>query len=526
MDAPAPGQRTRRVGGDVAAMAAGVVLRAGLALVISIVTARALAPADMGHYAFLVWLAGLLPVALSLGLPTAITRYTAEAVGAGRPGGAGALVLRLMRAQVLLSLAAAAVMVGAALLAGVPTWWTIPLVLAAACVPLLVLHGSLTALLAGLQRFRGPAALGVVQLAVHAGLVVAVATLTPGVGSFLAVHLVVNLLSLALLIVVAWRAARAVGLWPPASSDGAAAGAGVLRYAGGVSVLVVLDAVVWQRSEVAILQTLSTSSEVAFYALAFGLASQVSRLPYQASIVLFPEFPRLVGGGRTSEMAALHGTATRYLVLLGAPLVVGLAAVAPVVVRVLYGPHYAPAGVVLAVLALGTLPACVAGASPAVLHATRREDRLVRQALVSAALDIALAVALAPVAGALGAALASVVAQGAGSALAIRAALHATGGRLPAGALVRIVAAALLMGVAAALTASLVGGAAGVAGAVVVGAVVYPVALRTLRVLTAEDLDRARVLVARLPASARGRSLALAHFLCRSPLGESWSPSR
>jgi O-antigen/teichoic acid export membrane protein len=225
-------------------------------------------------------------------------------------------------------------------------------------------------------------------------------------------------------------------------------------------------------------------------------------------------------------MAALHGTATRYLVLLGAPLVVGLAAVAPVVVRVLYGPHYAPAGVVLAVLALGTLPACVAGASPAVLHATRREDRLVRQALVSAALDIALAVALAPVAGALGAALASVVAQGAGSALAIRAALHATGGRLPAGALVRIVAAALLMGVAAALTASLVGGAAGVAGAVVVGAVVYPVALRTLRVLTAEDLDRARVLVARLPASARGRSLALAHFLCRSPLGESWSPSR
>src|SRR5205823_3273681 len=89
------GRRTRQVGGDFVAMASGVLLRGALATLVSIVIARALAPADMGRYAFLIWLAALLPVVLSLGVPTTITRYTAEAVGGGRPRAAGALLVRL-----------------------------------------------------------------------------------------------------------------------------------------------------------------------------------------------------------------------------------------------------------------------------------------------------------------------------------------------------------------------------------------------------------------------------------------------
>jgi hypothetical protein len=58
------------------------------------------------------------------------------------------------------------------------------------------------------------------------------------------------------------------------------------------------------------------------------------------------------------------------------------------------------------------------------------------------------------------------------------------------------------------------------------GAVAYLLALRALRALTAEDLDRTRVLVDRLPARARAGGLAVAGFLCRSPLPEPCSPSR
>ena len=60
----------------------------------------------MGRYAFLVWLAGLLAVVLSLGLPTTLTRYTAEASAPAGPATAGALLGLVVRWQATLALGA------------------------------------------------------------------------------------------------------------------------------------------------------------------------------------------------------------------------------------------------------------------------------------------------------------------------------------------------------------------------------------------------------------------------------------
>jgi O-antigen/teichoic acid export membrane protein len=248
------------------------------------------------------------------------------------------------------------------------------------------------------------------------------------------------------------------------------------------------------------------------------VAAQASRIPYQASTVLFPRFPALVGSGRAAEVAGLHAAAMRYLVLLGAPLAVGLAVTAPALVRLLYGPAYGAAAPALATLALGSVVAFAAGASPAVLHALKRQDRLLRQGLLAAGADVALALVLIPLAGALGAALASALAQGLASLLAIRAAVRLAGAGVPVAALARIVGAALLMGTLAALPALVLDGLGGLLGAVLVGAPAYPLALRALRALSAEDLDRARALVERLPTPARTGGLALARFLCREPV--------
>ena len=524
-DARPPESRTRRLGGDFAALAGGWVARAALGLLISVVTARYLAPEAMGRYAFLIWLTGLAAIVLSLGLPTTVTRYAAEALGAGRPREAGALLRLVVRWQGAVALAAAVAVAAAGLFVAGP--WRLPLVLAALSVPPLVLHGSLAAFLSGLQVFRGQAVLGAATLMLQAALLVLVVALDGGVTGLLLAHAAVNALGLGVLAWLARGEGRRRGALPPGGPLAAGARADVLRYARSVSALVVLDAVVWQRTEVAFLQVLAPPAEVAFYALAFGVAAQVSRIPYQLSVVVFPSFPALVGAGRAAELAGLHATAMRYLVLLGAPLAVGLAVTAPAVVRLLYGPAYAPVAPVLAILALGSLVTAAAGASPAVLHATKRQDRLLRQGALAAGADLALALLLVPRAGALGAALASVLAQALGSVLAIRAAARLAGAAVPWGALVRITLAALGMGAVAAAPALALGGVAGLAAAVLLGLAAYPLALRLLRALTAEDLDRVRVLVERLPASARAGSLALARFLCRGPVPTTpWSPSR
>jgi O-antigen/teichoic acid export membrane protein len=519
-----PGSRTRRLGADFAAMTGGFVVRAALGVLISVLTARYLRPDDMGRYAFLVWLAGLLAVVLSLGLPTTLTRYVAEAMGAGRPATAGALLRLVVRWQ--LGLVLIAVTVIALTARAVPGAWRLPLLLTALSVPSLVLNGSLGAFLSGLQVFGRPALLSVGMLGLLAGLFVLVAGLDAGVGGLLLAHAVANAAGLGVLVWLARREGRRRGALPGAGPLTVDARADLIRYARSASALVVLDAIVWQRTEVALLQALAPAAEIAFYALAFGVAAQASRIPAQASILLFPSFPALVGAGRSGELAVLHATAMRYLVLLGAPLAVGLAVTAPAVVRVLYGPAYDPAAPVLAALALGSLVAFAAGASPAVLHATKRQDRLLRQGILAAVVDLVLAVVLIPLAGALGAALASLAAQALGSVLAIRAAVRIAGAGVPMAALARITAAALAMGAVAAVPVWTLGSAPGLTAAVLLGAAAYPLALRALRALSVEDLDRVRVLVERLPARVQAGGLVIAGYLCRGPVPEPCSPSR
>ena len=163
-----PGRRTRQLGGDFAAMTGGWVVRVGLGVLVSVLVARYLAPDDTGRYAFLLWLAGLLAVGLSLGFPTAVTRYTAEAVGGGHPRAAGALLRVVVRWQATLAVVAAVLLAAGALVVSRP--WRLPLVFTALSMPALVLHGSLSAFLSGLQAFRWQALLGVGALALQLAL--------------------------------------------------------------------------------------------------------------------------------------------------------------------------------------------------------------------------------------------------------------------------------------------------------------------------------------------------------------------
>ena len=193
-------------------------------------------------------------------------------------------------------------------------------------------------------------------------------------------HAVANAAGLGVLAWLARREGRRHGACRERGRSAADARADVLRYARSASALVILDAVVWQRTEVAFLQALAPPAEIAFYALAFGggRAGQPHSLPGSRSSCSRAS-RRWSGAAASPSWRGCTRTAMRYLVLLGAPLAVGLAVTAPAVVGVLYGPAYAPAGAVLAVLAIGSLPSFAAGASPAVLHATKRQDRLLRQ---------------------------------------------------------------------------------------------------------------------------------------------------
>src|SRR5262249_29106935 len=139
------------------------------------------------------------------------------------------------------------------------------------------------AFLSGLQAFRRQALIGVATLAMQIALFALVVLVDGGVAGLMLAHIVANGAGLAAVMLLARREGQRAGALP-AAELAVAARADMLRYARSVSTLVVLDAIVWQRTEVAFLQSFSTPAEVAFYALAFGVAAQVARVPYQASV--------------------------------------------------------------------------------------------------------------------------------------------------------------------------------------------------------------------------------------------------
>jgi O-antigen/teichoic acid export membrane protein len=122
-----------------------------------------------------------------------------------------------------------------------------------------------------------------------------------------------------------------------------------------------------------------------------------------------------------------------------------------------------------------------------------------------------------PVAGAIGAALANVTAQTLQATLVLWTATRITSASLRPGRLVRIGAATVVMSAMAAVAMHALPGLAGLVAAVVAGAIGYVLGLRLFHALDAEDLDRMRVLLERLPVRFRPVGLDIATRLCCAP---------
>jgi O-antigen/teichoic acid export membrane protein len=220
---------------------------------------------------------------------------------------------------------------------------------------------------------------------------------------------------------VAWLLARACGrpAWPTGLARPLAA-------FGASQALVVLLLQAHFRLDVVVLQALAGADRVGHYAVAFGMTEL---LTYGGLAVGFALFPRTAAssaedarGGAAATVAAVR-TALAFALAVGLPLAVA----GPDLVRILFGPEFAPAGTPLRAL----IPGAVALAVLLVLHndlSARGRPWPVAAALgaVTAA-NLGLNLVLIPPYGATGAAVASSVTYTLGAALLVALFLRATG---------------------------------------------------------------------------------------------------
>ncbi len=436
----------------------------------SAIIARYLGPPRMGLYSFAMWAAGALSLVASLGLPSAVTKYVSEYLGRGDRAQAARISRHLLRLQwiVVLTVAPAAGLAAFFLAEGPEK---LVLVLTASLAVPLVATEVLGSVLAGCQHYKQLSIISLKSSVADVGLIVLAVILKSGVAGILVALTAGSSLA-------AWMSYRAARPMLLAGQQGAApTDASPFRrarsFAFTESYIVLLDGIIWQRSEVAFLKALSTLRQVAFYGIGFGLARKFSDILATFTDTLMPLSSEAFGRSGLQDIGKIYETSLKYVQIALAPLcALGIGLSAPLI-GLIYGPAYLPLVPVFRLLLASVAVTSLAYVGASVLYATEHQGFIAKCQTPIAVLNIALDLTLIPAHGAMGAAFANAGAQVLEAVILLAYAPRVVAGRFPWRAVARIYAAVALANLPVAI--ALWGGAPpwSITGLAVVGLGIY-----------------------------------------------------
>lgn len=477
------------------------------AFIASVVVARFLGPDKYGVYSFVIWFLTMVGLLVNLGLPTTITKYVSEYWGRKDFSAIGSILSRLLRVELL-----AGVVVSLALFLMAPLvarWYNNPdLSLYLKVASLVILPVGLmwfyNGFFCGLQRFDLIAKINLVVSPVTLIIILLVLYFGGKIEWLVGVSAVTNILLVGCYLYLKRRKFTFIQKDTPTYDFGGPnldPRDKLFKFSASVFVVLILDAIVWERFGIFFLSIFSTSSEIAFYNVAFILSSRTMiLLPGALTGILLPAMSEVYGGGDKGELARVHANSTRYLAMLSLPLCLGGIAISGQLFPVLYGPSFQPASFVFCIILLGGTVGAIATSSSSLLYGAELQRVVVRVGILSALIVISASWLLVPQLGAKGAAFATVLAQIVGGLVMINYAYkNYMKQKFPGLFIMRIFLASAIMGCVAFLLVESIKGAAGLALALIISFPMYILGLLLTRSLTTGDIDLVETVIRRLP---------------------------
>jgi len=384
----------------------------GATICTSAIIARTLGPTNMGVYGYAMWIVGTLGIFANIGLPGALTKYISEFIGSGDP----VTAVRVGKRLLLTQLAVAAGVSGlTACFMFLKTPYRSIIGLAAIMLFAQALQQSLGAALAGLQRFDRLALISLYVAMASAGSIGVAAFLRAGVMGMLWA-------TLTGLAVAIWLYYRDVDklllkLSPHPSHPLSAVPdpfRRIRRFSLTISYILLLDAIVWQRSEVLFLKGYSTLAQIGFYTLAYSIASKLGEIASTFSTTLLPLYSESYGRYGLRDVGFLLVGALKYVQMLMVPLCLLGVAVARPLAQLLYGSQFLPVALPLQLLLVALSVTSIGVVISPLLYGTEKQSFIAKYGTAVAVLNIALDLILIPKYAALGAAAANCTAQIAG----------------------------------------------------------------------------------------------------------------
>ena len=374
----------------------------------SILIIRSLTPEEYGRLSYYIWLAGLLSSLGVLSFPVALTKLTSELRGREHLEEARALIRWVARGLLGVNLLLGAVIAAWALQAPPQARFFLWII---AILPALNALGRLLfSSFWGHEQYKPTAfALGVAALA-QLFLTFLAYTQGWGVRGFFIAMLSVHLVSV--VVLTAYARIRA-----PLVRAGAALrpSSGTRKrfwvFAAPITVLAVIEMIVWQRSEVFFLERFSSAAQIGYYNLAFTVYALCIGLGVALMNGYFPSISRNYGAKRWTRVQEQIQQGILLANLYAVPLSLGALATLQGVVTLLFGVKMLPAVPAAYVLFAGLAPAMTLSVFGLALSAINRPWALIPLGVATSVLNIGLDLLLIPSRGAVGGAVANTVAQ-------------------------------------------------------------------------------------------------------------------
>ena len=469
----------------------------GAAFFAAVAVARVMGPVKLSYYQFMVLLTSITATVGTFGLPATTRRYMAEYLNNGEPGVARAIYLTTLKIQTLIGLGICAVALAAVFWLGDPRYLAVSVLLVAAMAPRMLAFIPSQANNASevMRRNTGPSLAGGMTT-----VVLTIVSLLAGwdlVGLAAAVFVGALLeCGLKLRSVERWLGGVAQETVSPELRKR------MFAYSRQGLALMLLNIVVWDKSDALILKALNHDpSQITFFSYAFNLTERILMIPAMfggsLSATMMAQYGR--GQARLKEMTV---DGARYALLVSLPLLVGMACLSPLT-PLLYSEKFRPMVATLVIVSLMAFPKVLVAAPTALLQVMERQGFLIVWGCLSGALDIGLDILLTPRYGANGAAFANGAAQTM-AALGIWIYAWRTNHlNLRLQDFGRIVLSGAIMAAGVLAFTRTVPGYVGLFGSIVIGAVLWMIALRVTGALKAEDASRFLSLGGTMPAAVR-----------------------
>jgi O-antigen/teichoic acid export membrane protein len=463
----------------------------------TVIIAQLLGVESTGLIAYALWIVSVAATVADLGAQAALARFLPELGGVGRWHAADSVAVYLFRPLVA---ASAVALAGFILYAGwqwrvagtgehQPSLW-----LTMGCATaLLTLTGFSYGRLRGMQRFDRLALLSIVSLTIQlagvalGSLVAGPAGAMAGCCAGLLLPAVYGAFSLPRRRPIPERLRRRVYLYA------------LYAWGGGL-----VSVFVWSRIEILFLQHAKGSEEVGLFSVALTLSSLASQGPILLTAGLLPYFASTFGRGALDEMRAAYATAARVLAFLVCPACLGMAAITPAALPLIYGQAFAGAIPAAMVLLVAAGIAALSSVGSSLIFAMERSDFIFASGLAAALLSVVAGMTVIQTFGLMGAAWTRAGVQFVAVALGCWFVMRRLRCPIPFRDLAWIAIAATLCAIAARSVLLLPLGAASLPAAIAAGAAVYLVLCRCLRVLPPQDVHRLRLLSRALPVRLRG----------------------